>query len=127
MSRKAHPILCHNTEGVKVIGGTFQINSGAAPDVLCGNGWTVARTAAGKYTVTLSETFQRCVALTTDIGETGDDKDNQCHHEEIDLTTTFSSFVVRTMLGAADTETDNQQVSFICLAASTGNTKERAS
>ena len=127
MSRKAFPILSHNTEGVVVIGGTFQINTGAAPDVLCGNGWTVARTAAGKYTVTLSETFQRCVSLVCDIGETGDNLDNQCHHEEIDLTTTFSSFVVRTQLGANDTETDNQQVSFIALAASTGNTRQRAS
>lgn len=127
MSRKAFPILAHNTEGLKVIGGTFQINSGAAPDVLCGNGWTVARTAAGKYTVTLNETFQRCVALTTDIGESGNDKDNNCHHEEIDLTTTFSSFIVRTQLGAADTETDNQQVSFIALVASTGNVQQRSS
>lgn len=127
MSRQAKPILSHNTEGLKVIGGTFQINSGAAPDVLCGNGWTVARTSAGKYTVTLSETFQRCVALTGSVLETGADKDNQVRFDEVDLTTTFSSFVVYTMLGAADTETDNQQVSFIALAASTGNVRQRSS
>lgn len=127
MSRQAWQILAHNTEGAKIVAGTFQINSGAAPDVLCGNGWTVARTAAGKYTVTLSETFQRCIALTTDIGETGDDKDNNCHHEEIDLTTTFSSFVVRTQLGAADTETDNQQVSFIAIVSEHSNLRQRSS
>lgn len=127
MSRQAWPILCHNTEGCKVVAGTFQINSGAAPDVLCGNGWTVARTAAGKYTVTLGETFQRCIALTTDVGETGDDKDNNCHHEEIDITTTFSSFVVRTQLGAADTETDNQQVSFIAIVSEHSGVRQRAS
>lgn len=127
MSRQAFPILCHKTQDVRLIGGTFQINAGADPDVLCGNGWSVARTAAGKYTVTLDETFHRCVSVTTDIGETGDDKDNNCHHEEIDLTTTFSSFVVRTQLAAADTETDNQQVSFICLVANNSNVNQRAS
>lgn len=127
MSRQAWPLLCHNTQDVRVIGGTFQINSGANPDVLVGNGWTVVRTDAGKYTVTLSETFQRCIALVPGVGETGADKDNAVIFEEIDLTTTFSSFIVHTRLGANDTETDNQQVSFICLVANNSNVRQRSS
>lgn len=110
-----------------MIAGTLQVNTGANPDVLCGNGWSAVRTAAGKYTVTLTETFHRLIALVPGLGETGDDKDNKVRFEEVNLTTSFNSFVIRTMLGAADTETDNQQVSFICLVANNGNVNERSS
>ncbi len=117
----------YKTPGVRIIVGTFQVNGTSAPDVLIGGGWTVARSDVGKFTVTLDEAFPRCIAVVATIGETGDDQDFQAHVAEIDRTTSFSSFVVYTTSGGTDTDTDNQQVNFICVAANTSIVKERSS
>lgn len=123
-----YPSKGHRTPGIVWITGTFQLNTGSNPDILVGLGFSVARTAAGKYTVTLDRTYHRCVSCMVTYGETGDNKDVGIHREAIDLTTTFSSFVVRTTAGAGtDTETDNAQVSFICAVADTTIVNERAS
>ena len=128
MSRTAFEPQVHKTSGVKFILGSFQLKVGANPDILTGAGWTVARTAAGKYTVTLDQVFHRCVSCVATVGETGDNQDVGCHREEIDMTTTFSSFVIRVTAGAGtDTETEDQQVSFICAVADTSIVNQRSS
>jgi hypothetical protein len=129
MSRTAFASLVHKTPGVRFIVGTFQEKVGADPDILLGAGWSVARTAAGKYTVTFDQTFPRCIALLTDIGESGDNKDFASHHDEIDLTTTCSSVIIRTCVGSTgvDTETEDQQVSFLAIMADTSIVTQRSS
>lgn len=129
MSRTAFDSLVHKTIGVKFIVGTFQLKVGANPDILVGQGWTVARTAAGKYTVTFDETFHRCIALLTDIGETGDNVDFSSRHDEIDLTAPCSSVVIRALTASThtDTETEDQQVSFLAIMAGSSVVNERAS
>lgn len=127
MSRTAFEPQVHKTPGVRFIVGSFQLKVGANPDILLGSGWTVGRNAAGKYTVTLDQTFHRCVSLVVTVGETGDNQDVGCHREEIDMTTTFSSFVIRVTAGAGtDTETEDQQVSFICVVADTSIVTQRS-
>ncbi len=117
----------YKTPGVKFIVGAFQINGTSAPDVLIGKGWTVARSDVGKFTVTLSETFPRCVSVVATAGETADDGDHGCHVGEIDRTTTFSSFVVYFRTAGSDAEPDNGQVNFICVVADTTIETERSS
>lgn len=117
----------YKTPGVVIIAGTFQTDGTSAPDVLIGGGWSVAYTDVGKYTVTLDESFHRCIAVVATIGESGDDNDFQVHVEEIDRTASFNSFVLYTTSGGTDTDTDNQQVNFICFAANTTIVNERSS
>lgn len=116
------------TPGLVLIAGSFQVNASSAPDVLIGNGFTVAApSAAGTFTVTLNKTYRRCIAVLVTVGESGTDKDNTAHVEEIDRTTTCGSFVVKTRLAATDTTTDNQQVNFLAIMDDTTIVSERAS
>lgn len=128
MPRTSFEPLVYKTPGAKFVLGRFQLNTGANPDVLLGKGWTVARTAAGKYTVTLADKFHRLLCVVACFGRTGDNLDVGCHVEENDMTAAAQTFVVRTTAGAGtDTETDNTQVSFIAVVLDTTIADERSS
>lgn len=111
-----------------LIAGTFQVNSSSAPDVLIGKGFTVAAPgAAGSFVVTLDKTYHRCVAVVVTAGESTSTGLFKANVEEIDRTTTFSSFTVHTQSTVTDTTTDNQQVNFICCVTDTSIANERSS
>jgi hypothetical protein len=120
--------LVSMTPKTVIIAGTFQVNANSAPDVLIGRGFSVAApSAGGTFTVTLDKTYHRCVAVVVTVGETTSTQLFKAEVEEIDRTTTFSSFVVHTTSTVTDTTTDNQQVNFICVVSDTSITNERAS
>lgn len=119
--------LVGNSPKLKMIAGTFQVNSTNAPDVLIGHGFSVSAPTSSKFTVTLDKTYHRCVAVVVTIGESTSTQLFKAEVEEIDRTATFSSFVVHTTSTVTDTTTDDQQVNFICIVTDSSIVNERSS
>jgi hypothetical protein len=120
--------LVGNSPKLKIIAGMFQVNGNNAPDVLVGHGFTVAApSAAGKFTVTLDKTYHRCVSVQVTVGETTSTQLFKAEVEEIDRTTTFSSFIVHTTSTVTDTTTDDQQVNFLVVVTDSSIVNERSS
>ena len=122
-----YPLKGSTAPGLVLIAGAFQANTTNPPDVLTGSGFTVAYTATGKFTVTLNKTYHRCISVVVTVGETTSTQLFKANVEEIDRTTTFSSFIVHTQSTVTDTNTDDQQVNFICVVADTSIVNERSS
>lgn len=115
------------TPGILLIAGSFLQNASANPIVLIGTGFTVAYVSAGKYTVTLSKTYHRCIAVLVTAGESTNTGLFKANVEEIDRTTTFSSFTVHMQSTVTDTATDLQQLNFLCIVADTSIVAHRTS
>lgn len=122
-----YPSKGHTSPGVVMIAGAFLQNGSSNPNVLIGTGFTVAYVSAGKYTVTLSKTYHRCLAVVCTVGESTSTQLFKCNVEEIDRTTTFNSFVVHFQSTVTDTATDLQQCNFICIVADTSIVNYRTS
>lgn len=116
-----YPMGSCPTPGLVWIVGSFQVDTTNDPDSseYAGKGFSVEHTDVGKYTVTLDRAIRRPIAIWTDCGLSGDDKEYQTHHGTIDETAALSSFIIYTTVGATDTDTDDMRVSFCVIGSDT--------
>lgn len=122
-----YPLLGMRDPKLVIIAGTFLQNGSSDPNVIIGSGFTVTYVSAGKYTVTLDRTYHRCISCVVTVGETTSTNLFKANREEIDFTTTFSSFVVHMQSTVTDTATDLQQLSFVCIVSDTSISGTRTS
>lgn len=125
--KTTYPPLGMRDPKLVVIAGTFLQNGSSDPNVIIGSGFTVTYVSAGKYTITLDRTYHRCISCVVSVGESTSSNLFKVTREEIDLTTTFSSFVVHFQSTVTDTATDLQQCSFICVVSDTSISAHRTS
>lgn len=122
-----YPLKGCPTPGVVFIPGSFLVNGTSAPDGIVGQGFTVAYVSSGVYRVTLSKTYHRCIAVVPGVGESTSTGLFKVNTKEINPAATFSTFDIHTQSTVTDTNTDNQQVSFLCIVADTSIVNERSS
>src|SRR5262249_31951393 len=99
-----------------IIQGQFQINGTSNPDNLQGNGITsVARNSAGKFTITLSDTWNKLLSLDTVLAGPSSGTVAGCDNVALDVVPSagFTTVVIRTELNnAAADPTDNSTLLF---------------
>lgn len=119
MARPGYEKALFKTPGLMFISGRFKTVNGADPTDIEGAGFTVARTAEGKWTVTLDATY---VALNCVIGSAmlataaADAGDLEVHFDPVASATACSSFVVYLSQDGTDADVPGAWVQFIaCL------------
>ena len=127
MARKSHygDALFKNP-GLVFIHGRFKTVNGADPTETEGNGWTVARSAEGKWTITLRETY---LALVSAHGSAmlaaaaADAGDLTVHFDPIEENTACSSVVCYLSQDGFDADTPGAWVMFQLVLRDTNATK----
>jgi hypothetical protein len=127
MARKSHyrDALFKNP-GVAFIHGRFKTVNDANPTETEGNGWTVARTAEGKWTLTLSETYLALISATGSAmlaSAAADAGDLVVHFAPIEENTACSSVVVYLSQDGTDSDVPGAWVNFQLVLRDTNATK----
>lgn len=127
MARKSHyGEALHKNPGTVHIYGRFKTVNNANPSETEGNGWTVARTAEGKWTITLSETYLALICamgsamLATAAADAGD---LVVHWDPIEENTACGSVVVYLSQDGTDSDVPGAWVQFHLVLRDTNATK----
>lgn len=116
MARTSHyENALHKNPGLVHICGRFKTVNGADPTETAGAGWTVARTAEGKWTITLLETYLELVSATGSAmlaSAAQNAGDLTVHFDPIEEDTAVSSVVVYLSQDGSDADTPGAWVNF---------------
>ena len=111
--------------GVKIVAGTFKPNGTSAIDntVNKGAGWTVARTAVGKFIVTLDSVYPGLLSAQVSLQHNGAG-DKKVHWGAIDIAAKTLDIFCITTASAADLAAHAQNhVHFVLFLRNTSQTK----
>jgi|TARA_R110000772_G_scaffold56813_1_gene129123 hypothetical protein len=111
--------------GVKIVAGTFKPNGTSAIDntVNKGAGWTVARTAVGKFIVTLDSVYPGLLSAQVSLQHNGAG-DKKVHWGAIDIAAKTLEIFSITTASAADLAAHAQNhVHFVLFLRNTSQTK----
>ena len=111
--------------GVKIVAGTFKPNGTGAVDntVNKGAGWTVARTAVGKFIVTLDSVYPGLLSAQVSLQHNGAG-DKKVHWGAIDIAAKTLEIFSITTASAADLAAHAQNhVHFVLFLRNTSQTK----
>lgn len=111
--------------GVKIVAGTFKPNGTGAIDntVNAGAGWTVARTAVGKFIVTLDSVYPGLLSAQVSLQHNGAG-DKKVHWGAIDIAAKTLEIFSITTASAADLAAHAQNhVHFVLFLRNTSQTK----
>lgn len=105
--------------GMFLIAGSFETKGSSDPDTAqhVGNGWTVARTGTGEYTLTVHRRFRGCVAVLAQLQENAESDVVLKHVGDGFQTGKTTQFHLNTIGGAdADlAENANNRIHFFAL------------
>jgi len=74
MGLAPHPIEVHGPEQVLIVG-SFVVNGTSDPDGVLGRGFSVSRSGAGEFTLTLDKAWPELVSCVVRVYEDGNDVD----------------------------------------------------
>lgn len=116
----------HKNPGVHVITGRFLTVNGSDPTDIVGAGYTVARSAEGKWTITLDESYPELLTATGSAmlaAAAADGGDLSVHFAPIASATAVRTVVVYLSQDGSDADTPGAWVNFVLHMRNTSVTK----
>jgi len=111
------------SRGIELIFGSFQTNSTSAILTAKGDGWAATRSAAGKYTITMTHLYQDCIAALASCRNTADNVDTYTQFGDYDSSAGTIVLKVKTATANADMTADvDNRVDFMLIMKKTSVT-----
>lgn len=102
-----------STNALVCVPGSFETDGTGAPINSRGDGFTVARTAVGKYTITFAEKYPACVSFVPSFEDTaaGTLDDSFCSSEPYAVAT--GTVLIRVAVNSIITESNGPRINFV--------------